>query len=142
MPNFGQEYFLAAQESGSLSEPRYQSALAKNSGSRAPRDGALIGSRGAGRDHRADEWPTLDDRPVGGRSRHRGELDSRGGRRLPSISVPVGFVSELPVGLTFIGRAWSEAVLIRLAYAFEQLTRHRHAPRYRTTDPLLGSTDS
>jgi amidase len=53
----------------------------------------------------------------------------------PSLTVPMGFVFGLPVGLSFIGRAWSEAVLVRLASAFEQATRHRRPPRFlRTAD--------
>ena len=40
----------------------------------------------------------------------------------PSLTVPAGYVFGLPVGLSFIGRAWSEGVLIRLAYAYEQAT--------------------
>jgi amidase len=51
----------------------------------------------------------------------------------PSITVPAGFASGLPVGLSFIGPAWSEAVLIRLAYAYEQATHHRRAPEFRPT---------
>jgi len=47
----------------------------------------------------------------------------------PHITVPMGFVGELPVGLSFFGRAWSEPILIRLAYAYEQATRHRRPPR-------------
>src|SRR3712207_8888989 len=43
----------------------------------------------------------------------------------PSITVPAGEVLGLPVGLSFIGAAWSEAKLVRLAYAFEQATRSR-----------------
>ncbi|MEO7272868.1 MAG: amidase family protein [Vicinamibacterales bacterium] len=47
----------------------------------------------------------------------------------PSITVPMGYTREvLPAGVTFFGRAWDEATLVRLAYAYEQATRHRHAP--------------
>ena len=48
----------------------------------------------------------------------------------PHITVPMGNVSGLPVGLSFIGGAWSESRLIGLAYAFEQQTRARTPPRY------------
>ncbi|MCL4507191.1 MAG: amidase family protein, partial [Chloroflexi bacterium] len=48
----------------------------------------------------------------------------------PLISVPAGFAFELPVSITFMGRAFSEPALIRLAYAFEQATHARRAPRY------------
>jgi amidase len=48
----------------------------------------------------------------------------------PAITVPMGYTySTLPAGITFFGRAWSEPVLIRLAYAYEQATVHRRAPR-------------
>ena len=47
----------------------------------------------------------------------------------PSINVPMGYTrGTLPVGMTFFGRAWSEATLVKLAYAYEQATRHRHPP--------------
>jgi Asp-tRNA(Asn)/Glu-tRNA(Gln) amidotransferase A subunit family amidase len=47
----------------------------------------------------------------------------------PSINVPMGYTrATLPVGVTFFGRAWSEPTLIKLAYAYEQATRHRHPP--------------
>jgi Asp-tRNA(Asn)/Glu-tRNA(Gln) amidotransferase A subunit family amidase len=54
----------------------------------------------------------------------------------PAINVPMGFTrgGTLPVGMTFYGRAWSEDVLIKLAYAYEQATKHRHPPA--TTPPL------
>jgi amidase len=48
----------------------------------------------------------------------------------PNVAVPCGFAYELPVGLSFIGRAWSEPTLLRLAYAFEQATRFRRAPKF------------
>ncbi len=54
----------------------------------------------------------------------------------PAINVPMGFSrgGTLPAGMTFFGRAWSEPVLIRLAYAYEQATHHRRAPA--STPPL------
>ena len=52
----------------------------------------------------------------------------------PSITVPMGFVDELPVGVSFFGRAWSEPLLIEIAYAYEQGTKHRRAPRYLLSD--------
>ena len=51
----------------------------------------------------------------------------------PSVSVPMGYAWGLPVNLSFFGRAWSEPTLIRLAYAFEQITMHRKPPRFLPT---------
>ena len=54
----------------------------------------------------------------------------------PNITVPMGFVLGLPVGLSFMGRAWTEARLIGLTYAFEQATRHRQPPQFLPTADL------
>ena len=48
----------------------------------------------------------------------------------PSITVPAGFVRGLPVGVSFIGPAWSEGRLIAIAHAYEQRTKLRRAPQY------------
>src|SRR6266699_3023700 len=53
----------------------------------------------------------------------------------PAISVPAGHTFELPVGITFMGRAFSEPTLIKLAYAFEQATKVRRSPGYLPTVP-------
>ena len=49
----------------------------------------------------------------------------------PSVTVPMGFAFDLPIGISFVGRAWSEGTLIRMAAAFEQATRHRRPPGRR-----------
>jgi amidase len=48
----------------------------------------------------------------------------------PNITVPMGFIEDLPVGISFFGRAWSEPLLIEMAYAFEAGTKHRRSPRF------------
>jgi amidase len=136
MPYFGQETFLKAQEKGPLTTPAYREALEKcrrlsrEEGLDAVLDrhrlDALVAPTGA------PAWvidPVSGDHFVGGNSTPAAVSG------YPSISVPMGFVFGLPVGLSFVGRAWSEAVLVRLAFAFEQATKHRRPPRFlRTAD--------
>lgn len=52
----------------------------------------------------------------------------------PNITIPMGFIGELPVGISFFGRKWSEPTLIEIAYAYEQGTNHRKKPRYINSD--------
>ncbi len=52
----------------------------------------------------------------------------------PAITVPMGFVDNLPVGVTFFGRAWSEPLLLEIAYSYEQGTKHRKTPKYIVSD--------
>jgi len=56
----------------------------------------------------------------------------------PTLTVPAGQAVGLPVGVSFSGKAWDEGKLLRFAYAFEQATRHRKAPRYLPTADLSG----
>jgi amidase len=140
MPFFGQETFLKAAEKGPLSTPAYLEALEKCSrlsrkeGLDAVLDqhrlDALVAPTGA------PAWvidPVSGDHFVGGNSTPAAVAG------YPSVTVPMGFVFGLPVGLSFIGRAWSEALLIRLAFAFEQATRHRRPPRFLRTADLSRS---
>ena len=52
----------------------------------------------------------------------------------PAITVPMGFIDDLPVGVTFFGRAWNESILLEIAYSYEQGTKHRRAPKYSISD--------
>jgi len=52
----------------------------------------------------------------------------------PAITVPMGFIDELPVGVTFYGKAWSEPMLLEIAYSYEQGTKHRKKPKYIISD--------
>lgn len=138
MPFFGQELFLQAQEKGGLDTPAYRTALETNRKlSREGIDGAL----------RKD---TLDAilAPTGGPAwltdlvngdHFSGPSSSTppAVAGYPAVTVPAGFVFGMPVGVTFMGAAWSEAKLIGLAYAYEQATLQRRAPRFAATVDLL-----
>jgi amidase len=52
----------------------------------------------------------------------------------PNINVPMGFIGDVPVGISFFGRAWSEPILLEIAYAYEQGTWHRKPPQFLSTD--------
>ena len=55
----------------------------------------------------------------------------------PHLTVPAGYISGLPVGISFFGRSWSEPELLRYGFAFEQATKARRAPRYLPRDTGL-----
>jgi amidase len=134
MPWFGQELFLKAQAKGTLTEKAYLDALAKNLRlSREEGIDAIMEKLGldaiiaptCGPAHRTDLlWG---DRDTGGCA---GPAAIAG---YPHITVPMGLVNDLPVGISFFGRAWSEPTLIKLAYSFEQATKARQAPRFLPT---------
>src|SRR5260370_36493225 len=59
----------------------------------------------------------------------------------PSITVPPGQVGGLPVGVSFFGRAWSEPKLLQIAFALEQATKARKAPRFLASVSGLGNNE-
>lgn len=135
MPYFGQQRMIASQARGPLTDEVYLNAVRTiQRGNREDGIDALMN------EHQLDAIvaPTRDlpwttdhikgDRLDGGSSAGPAAIAG-----YPDISVPMGFVSGLPAGVSFFGRAWSEPVLIRIGYAFEQATQHRRAPTFAPT---------
>ena len=131
MPYFGQEIFLMAQEKGPLTDQLYLDTLAKNR--RLSREEGIDAVM---QTHRLDALVAPTGSPPWMIDLINGDLflgASSGPAAMagyPIVSVPAGYAYGLPVGLSFIGRAWSEPTLIRLAHAFEQATRVRQPPRF------------
>lgn len=132
---FDQKIFTEAEEKGDLNSVEYLDALEKMQAA-TRKEGidkllksnnldALVAPTGS------PAWKTdliLGDHYIGGNS----SLPAAAG--YPNITVPMGFVDDLPVGISFFGTAWSEPVLIEIAYSYEQSTKHRRKPAYLPTD--------
>jgi amidase len=134
MPYFDQEIFLEAQEKGDLNSAEYLKALENVLKSNGPE-----GIDKAMTKHRLDAiiaptgspaWP-IDvingDHFIGGSSSPAAQSG------YPNITVPMGFIHGLPVGISFFAEAFSEPKLIGFAYAYEQATKHRKTPEFLTT---------
>ena len=134
MPLFGQEIFEQAEAKGPLTSKEYQEALA-----RCRRLARTEGIDATLARHKLDalvmptQGPTWLIDPVNGDSVSGGSSTPAAVAGYPSVTVPAGDFAGLPVGLSFVGPAWSEARLIRYAYAFEQATKHRRPPRFLVT---------
>jgi amidase len=131
MPWFGQEIFISSEEKGPLTDNAYTEAL-----SRLKRLSGKDGIDATLQKHRLDAIIAPTGGPgwttdlVNGDHYQGGSSSPAACAGYPAITVPAGLIHGLPVGITFMGTAWSEPVLIRLAFAFEQATHHRKAPSF------------
>ena len=132
---FNQKYLEMAQEKGDLNSREYLEAL----------DKMMKGSRDQGIDkvmneHNLDAIVAPTGSPawktdlINGDSFQFGTSSPAAMAGYPNINVPMGFINELPVGISFFGRAWSEPVLLEIAYAYETATKHRRAPKFLISD--------
>ena len=139
MPYFGQELFTRAEAKGPLTDPAYVKAL-RSSKTLSQAQGidavmtknrldALIAPTGG------PAWTTD---LVNGDHFTGGSSTPAAVAGYPNVQVPAGYVYGLPVGISFFGRAFTEPKLIRLAYAYEQATKHRQPPRLPPTADLRG----
>ncbi len=128
---FNQHYLVMASNKSDLTSPEFIEAL----------EGMHHGSREGGIDRVMEELkldaimaptgsPAWKTDLVNGDSFQLGSSSPAAHAGYPNITVPMGMVGGLPVGISFFGRAWSEPVLIEIAYAYEQGTQHRRMPQF------------
>jgi amidase len=132
---FDQKLLEMAEKKGDLKSPDYKKALSLML--KATREDGIDKVMSANRldaimaPTGSPAWKTdlvLGDHFVGGSS----SLAAISG--YPAITVPMGFIEGLPVGVTFFGRAWNEPTLLEIAYSYEQGTHHRKTPEYINSD--------
>jgi len=137
MPYFGQELFLDAEKKGPLTSADYVEALTRNRQATRASGVDAVMTR-----HRLDALIAPTSGPPSLTDLVNGDYGPGGASSIPAIAgyphitVPAGFVCGLPVGMSIFGKAWSEATLIRVAYAYEQATKHRQPPRFLKTVEL------
>ncbi|HUT82885.1 MAG TPA: amidase [Candidatus Bathyarchaeia archaeon] len=134
MPYFGQEHFIAAEEKGPLTDEKYLEALEK-----CKRISQVEGIDKVITEHELDAIIAPSGGPAWTIDLLNGDRFSGGSSSAaavsgyPSITVPLGYIHGLPVGISFFSGAFQEPVLLKLAYAFEQKTKARKSPEFIPT---------
>ncbi len=136
MPYFGQDIFLKAEEKSGLNDRAYRLALlqskvlTQDKGIDAVMNKDKLDAIAA--PSNAPTWMIdLVNGDCGSGYVSSSSLAAVAG--YPNITVPAGFAKELPIGISFFGRAFSEPTLIKIAYAFEQATKARKMPKFLPT---------
>ncbi len=131
MPYFGQEILEMAQEKGGLDDGEYLEALETcRKMSRAEGIDAVVDRLNLDAILAPSNGPAWMTDHVNGDHYGGGSSTPAAVSGYPNITVPAGFVGGLPIGVSFFGKGWSEAKLLKIAYGFEQLTGRRQAPRF------------
>lgn len=134
---YDQELVLEAQKKGDVTSPEFQEILAKMN--------RLVREEGIDRvmkEHNLDAFIAPTGSPawktdlVNGDSYTVSSSSPAAIAGYPNITVPMGFVEGLPVGISFFGKAWSEPQLIEIAYSYEQGTKYRTAPQFLPSLPF------
>ena len=140
LPHFGQEIMVTAQKKAPLTDSKYRSELAGNR-----RLAGALGIDATMKAYRLDALVAPTGGPAwlidlvngdGGTASAPGPSTVTSVAGYPHVTVPMGFASGLPVGISFFGRAWSEPTLIKLAYSYEQATKHRRPPTFAASAAL------
>jgi amidase len=132
---FGQELFYLAQEKGPLTDQGYIDALAKNHRlSREEGIDAVLSEHGLDALVAPTGGPAWKTDLINGDHFLGASSSPAAMAGYPIVNVPAGFAYGVPVGISFMGTAFSEPTLIRLAYAFEQATQARQAPQFLPGD--------
>jgi amidase len=136
MPYFGQEIFIKAEEKGDLDSREYRLALLQSKVMTQEQGIDAVMNK-----NKLDALFAPSNAPVWMIDLVNGDSPTNyiGSSSLaaisgyPNITVPAGFISDLPIGVSFFGRAFSEPVLLEIAYAFEQMTKARKLPKFLRT---------
>jgi amidase len=136
MPHFKQEIFESSAKKGPLTSKEYTDALALSR--RLTREEGIDAVMNQ---HKLDAIVAPSNAPTWMTDWVNGDCGSNyisssslaAVSGYPSITVPAGFLRELPIGISFFGRPYTEHVLIRIAYAFEQATKARRKPKLLAT---------
>jgi amidase len=143
MPYFGQDIFTKSEAKGPLSEKAYLDAVDKNRRlARVDGIDALMNKYQLDAIVAPTAGPACLTDLLNGDHFTGGSSNAAAVAGYPNINVPAGFVDGMPVGVSFFGRAWSEPKLIKIAYAFEQVTKVRKPPQFLPTLPLNPKGDS
>jgi amidase len=131
MPYFKQETLISSQAKGDLQSKEYTDALAKSLSSRTLINNLL-------KEQQLDAICGVTNGPACCIDLINGDYDTGFSLSTPAamagfphITVPMGFVHELPLGISFFGAAYTEPALLGIAYAYEQATKKRKKPMFK-----------